>query len=137
MSKYTKAREIIEKEIQDNTKTADKYFNYCKDMSDNVARKYNYLLQAESLISTNRMLQSLLRHVDFLNRKNTNDDEQYMVLLNTLFETSTKAKIYANSIYGKNIEDHDYQRSIFIFHYTMSYQLGKIYSKLFEISEDH
>lgn len=46
MSKYTKAREIIEKEIQDNAKTADKYFNYCKDMSDNVARKYNYLLQA-------------------------------------------------------------------------------------------
>lgn len=39
MSKYTKAREIIEKEIQDNAKTADKYFNYCKDMSDDVWQK--------------------------------------------------------------------------------------------------
>lgn len=43
MSKYTKAREIIEKEIQDNIKTVDGYCEYCKDMPDDVWQKRNHL----------------------------------------------------------------------------------------------
>ena len=79
MSKYTKAREIIEKEIQDNAKTADKYFNYCKDMSDNVARKYNYLLQAESLVYTNQLLQLSLKNADFSYCKIMDDNKRYYI----------------------------------------------------------
>jgi hypothetical protein len=36
MSKYTKAREIIEKEIQDNIETVDGYCEYSKDIPDDV-----------------------------------------------------------------------------------------------------
>lgn len=135
MSKYTKAREIIEKEIQDNAKTADKYFNYCKDMSDNVARKYKYLLQAESLVYTNQLLQLSLKNADFSYCKIMDDNERYRILFGILLESRTKARLYSNSIYGKNLEDSIYQRSAFIFG-CVTYQLNKICNKLCDISEE-
>lgn len=39
MSKYTKTREIIEKEIQDNIETVDGYCEYSKDILDDVWQK--------------------------------------------------------------------------------------------------
>lgn len=135
MSKYTKAREIIEKEIQDNIEIVDGYCEYSKDIPDDVARKYNYLLQAESLVYTNQLLQLSLKNADFSYCKIMDDNERYRILFGILLESRAKAKLYSNSIYGKNLEDSIYQRSAFIFG-CVTYQLNKICNKLCNISEE-
>ena len=137
MSKYTKAREIIEKEIQDNIKTVDGYCEYCKDMPDDVWQKHNLLFQTEGLMYTNQVLKSMLKRTDFSADENMNNSMRYVMLIETFEEVRKQAAIDANSIYGcgQNIENLYYQRTMFIVSYV-AMQLNKIYMKLCNISEE-
>ena len=137
MSKYTKAREIIEKEIQDNIKTVDGYCEYCKDMLDDVWQKRNRLFQTEGLMYTNQVLQSMLKRTDFSADENMNNSIRYVMLIETFEEVRKQAVVDANSIYGcgQNIENLYYQRTMFIVSYVAR-QLNKIYMKLCNISEE-
>lgn len=137
MSKYTKAREIIEKEIQDNIETVDGYCEYSKDILDDVWQKRNHLFQTEGLIYTNQVLQSVLKRTDFSADENMNNSMRYVMLIEIFEEVRKQAAVDANSIYGcgQNIENLYYQRTMFIVSYV-SMQLNKIYIKLRNISEE-
>lgn len=137
MSKYTKAREIIEKEIQDNIETVDGYCEYSKDILDDVWQKRNHLFQTEGLMYTNQVLQSVLKRTDFSADENMNNSMRYVMLIEIFEEVRKQAAVDANSIYGcgQNIENLYYQRTIFIVSYV-SMQLNKIYIKLRNISEE-
>lgn len=137
MSKYTKAREIIEKEIQDNIETVDGYCEYSKDILDDVWQKRNHLFQTEGLMYTNQVLQSVLKRTDFSADENMNNSMRYVMLIEIFEEVRKQAAVDANSIYGcgQNIENLYYQRTMFIVSY-MSMQLNKIYIKLRNISEE-
>ena len=137
MSKYTKAREIIEKEIQDNIETMDGYCEYCKDIPDDVWQKRNHLFQTEGLMYTNQVLQSVLKCTDFSADENMNNSMRYVMLIEAFEEVRTQAAVYANSIYGygQNIENLYYQRIMFI-GLLVARQLNKIYVKLCNISEE-
>lgn len=137
MSKYTKAREIIEKEIQDNIETVDGYCEYSKDILDDVWQKRNYLFQTEGLMYTNQVLQSVLKRTDFSADENMNNSMRYVMLIEIFEEVRKQAAVDANSIYGcgQNIENLYYQRTMFIVSYV-SMQLNKIYIKLRNISEE-
>lgn len=116
MSKYTKAREIIEKEIQDNIETVDGYCEYSKDILDDVWQKRNHLFQTEGLMYTNQVLQSVLKRTDFSADENMNNSMRYVMLIEIFEEVRKQAAVDANSIYGcgQNIENLYYQRTIFI-----------------------
>jgi|GEM_PF-3811770 len=137
MSKYTKAREIIEKEIQDNIETVDGYCEYSKDILDDVWQKRNHLFQTEGLMYTNQVLQSVLKRTDFSADENMNNSMRYVMLIEIFEEVRKQAAVDANSIYGcgQNIENLYYQRTMFIVSYV-SMQLNKIYIKLCNISEE-
>lgn len=137
MSKYTKAREIIEKEIQDNIETVDGYCEYSKDILDDVWQKRNHLFQTEGLMYTNQVLQSVLKRTDFSADENMNNSMRYVMLIEIFEEVRKQAVVDANSIYGcgQNIENLYYQRTMFIVSYV-SMQLNKIYIKLRNISEE-
>lgn len=137
MSKYTKAREIIEKEIQDNIETVDGYCEYSKDILDDVWQKRNHLFQTEGLMYTNQVLQSVLKRTDFSADENMNNSMRYVMLIEIFEEVRKQAAVDANSIYGcgQNIENLYYQRTMFIVSYV-SMQLNKIYIKLRNISEE-
>ena len=137
MSKYTKAREIIEKEIQDNIETVDGYCVYSKDIPDDVWQKRNHLFQTEGLMYTNQVLQSVLKRTDFSADENMNNSMRYVMLIEIFEEVRKQAAVDANSIYGcgQNIENLYYQRTMFIVSYV-SMQLNKIYIKLRNISEE-
>lgn len=137
MSKYTKAREIIEKEIQDNIETVDGYCEYSKDILDDVWQKRNHLFQTEGLMYTNQVLQSVLKRTDFSADENMNNSMRYVMLIEIFEEVRKQAAVDVNSIYGcgQNIENLYYQRTMFIVSYV-SMQLNKIYIKLRNISEE-
>lgn len=137
MSKYTKAREIIEKEIQDNIETMDGYCEYSKDIPDDVWQKHNHLFQTEGLMYTNQVLQSVLKCTDFSADENMNNSMRYVMLIEAFEEVRTQAVVDANSIYGngQNIENLYYQRIMFI-GLLVARQLNKIYMKLCNISEE-
>lgn len=137
MSKYTKTREIIEKEIQDNIETVDGYCEYSKDILDDVWQKRNHLFQTEGLMYTNQVLQSVLKRTDFSADENMNNSMRYVMLIEIFEEVRKQAAVDANSIYGcgQNIENLYYQRTMFIVSYV-SMQLNKIYIKLRNISEE-
>ena len=137
MSKYTKAREIIEKEIQDNIETVDGYCEYSKDIPDDVWQNAIIFFQTEGLMYTNQVLQSVLKRTDFSADENMNNSMRYVMLIEIFEEVRKQAAVDANSIYGcgQNIENLYYQRTMIIVSYV-SMQLNKIYIKLRNISEE-